>query len=493
MEKIEYVLSNCIKEIRSGKTTLADCLERYPLNRQELEPLINLALNIHEPPETKLDNNYKQITKAQLLQQIMSLRQNRARSFSDILSLGIPVHFGWARVVVSVLVVLILISSLAGGTVYASQNSLPGDMLYSIKTGSEDIRLLIAGSNSDKAKLNFEFARTRLEEMKKLMGSDENKAQIAVNGYRSNLEEARQQLEKISDDVVLSELLVEVLADVQSQAIYCDNIIDTAFGNIALVSEASNMSIDAQIQLIEMLAYQNNIGATQVNVIAMQNRLQRAMDEADKNNYQVMQEALLQYQRFNRIGEQILRNAEASGFHNDEIEALNLQALAGYLDILNNISTQVPTEYQNNINTSRQMTLQFQNQVRNRFQNQGNPYTGAEVPSLDNSDDFAGVQDIQTTSVMQNDTGFTGDGTMDNITPVSSGTEGNADGTNGAGIGEGNGGSSETPAITPSGEAQGNGDGSGNGNQTGKEGPTNTDSGTGSGNGTSSGGGGNNR
>ena len=122
MEKIEIILTNCIKEIKSGKATLAECLNRYPSRRKELEPLLKMALNIQEPPALQLDNNYKQAAKAQLLQQIRAPKQKKSRSFADIFSFGIPSQYAWARVAVSVLIVVVLLSTLAGGTAYASQS-----------------------------------------------------------------------------------------------------------------------------------------------------------------------------------------------------------------------------------------------------------------------------------------------------------------------------------------------------------------------------------
>ena len=36
LEKIEIILTDCIREIRNGRATLAECLERYPSMRREL-------------------------------------------------------------------------------------------------------------------------------------------------------------------------------------------------------------------------------------------------------------------------------------------------------------------------------------------------------------------------------------------------------------------------------------------------------------------------
>ncbi|MFC1869774.1 hypothetical protein ACFLYE_00715 [Chloroflexota bacterium] len=137
-----------------------------------------------------------------------------------------------------------------------------------------------------------------------------------------------------------------------------------------------------------MLAQQNNLRAAQINLNAMQNRLQRAQVKAIGNQYQIMQEALLQYQQFNRLGEQILQSAQASNNHDTEIEALSVQALSSFLDILNSISRQVPQEYQSSIEISTQMTMQFQTQARHRYQEQSNldASPGADYGKPDSSD-----------------------------------------------------------------------------------------------------------
>ena len=133
MKKIENILTDCIRDIKSGKVTLAECLDHYDSRRDELEPLIKMALNIKELPEFKLDSSYKQDAKARLLYQIRAAKQKKSKSFTDIFSLGIPYQFKWTRVAASVLVIVILISMLAGGTAYAAQGSLPGDFPYPLK------------------------------------------------------------------------------------------------------------------------------------------------------------------------------------------------------------------------------------------------------------------------------------------------------------------------------------------------------------------------
>ena len=72
------------------------------------------------------------------------------------------------RVLVSAFVIILLL--LGGGTSYAAQQALPGDILYPIKINvSEKIADLMVFSKEAKVKLNEKIIKTRLEEMDKLI------------------------------------------------------------------------------------------------------------------------------------------------------------------------------------------------------------------------------------------------------------------------------------------------------------------------------------
>jgi hypothetical protein len=393
LDKIETVLTNCIKEIKSGNSTLADCLNRYPSIRRELEPLLKLALDIKEPPSIKMDSREKQAVKAKLLQQIKSSRQKKSRSFADVFSFGLFPRLGWARAATSGLVVATLLSTLAGGTAYAAQSSLPGDMLYPVKTSTEDARLLVAGDNLDEAELNLQFAQIRLEEISKLAGGNEEIPDASLSRYRRHLAATGQQISRTSDTAVVASRLESSLVKLQNQVAFTDDIIDANPAYTAQVNEASTLAANEQVVLLGMLAPHNIQRAAQIDLDAMQNRLQRARITANGNQYQVMQTALLQYQQFSQLGEQILQTAQASNNYSTEIENLISEALAGYLDILDSILKQAPQAYQNNIEACRQMTSQFQTQAHNRYQQQGKPTMGADgSPSGVNSGSGTGQE-----------------------------------------------------------------------------------------------------
>lgn len=80
----------------------------------------------------------------------------------------------------------ILIAVLVGGTAaYASENSLPGEMLYNIKTKIvEPLRVAMAKTSEEKAKIETELADTRLKE-----AEDLDKVGKLTPEFKKNLDE----------------------------------------------------------------------------------------------------------------------------------------------------------------------------------------------------------------------------------------------------------------------------------------------------------------
>lgn len=63
-------------------------------------------------------------------------------------------------------------ASALGGVAAASTNALPGDSLYDLKRGMEDLRLDLASDDADRGELHLDHASTRLHEARRLMERD---------------------------------------------------------------------------------------------------------------------------------------------------------------------------------------------------------------------------------------------------------------------------------------------------------------------------------
>jgi hypothetical protein len=193
---------------------------------------------------------------------------------------------------------------------------------------------------------------------------------VALNGYRDNLDAAEAQISSMPDAASKSAVLGWALDNMNEQTAYCDSIIDTGSGNLEPLLEANTLTVRTQVQLLRMLEKQDTVRAAQSNINAMQNRLQRAYDKAGEDQYRVMQQVLLQYQELNSLGEEMLQRAQNMENHRAEVEALNSEALSGYLDTLDDMYLQTPQEYRHTINASQESTLQFKIQAYNQHQSQ---------------------------------------------------------------------------------------------------------------------------
>jgi hypothetical protein len=163
--KKEDILANCIDEIQSGKSTLEDCLARYPELGDELRPLLNIATSI--PPEKITPAlEFKQRARKRLLDIMQPPATGVERRGAGI--------FGWLQPLVpamrpslALIVAIVMLTLLAAGatTAYASQGSLPDDTLYPVKTGVENLQLALTLSPEARAALHLKLAQRRIDEV----------------------------------------------------------------------------------------------------------------------------------------------------------------------------------------------------------------------------------------------------------------------------------------------------------------------------------------
>ena len=91
----------------------------------------------------------------------------------------------------------------------ASQSSLPGDLLYSVKKISEDAQIIIT-SDDEKIELQAEFANRRLEELNKISEnsfSQEEKTEKTkqlINDFKSNLAQIKENVSNAPKERVVS-------------------------------------------------------------------------------------------------------------------------------------------------------------------------------------------------------------------------------------------------------------------------------------------------
>jgi len=93
-----------------------------------------------------------------------------------------------ATAVASVLIALIITLGSVGGTVYASQDSLPTQALYAVKTLTEDIQLRFADQTQEKIDLLEKFTNRRVDEVTTLAERGEDIPQDTISRFERHTE-----------------------------------------------------------------------------------------------------------------------------------------------------------------------------------------------------------------------------------------------------------------------------------------------------------------
>jgi hypothetical protein len=163
--KIEDILDNCLERLFKGES-IEDCLRDYPSQASELEPLLKTSLALLQKSAAIQPNPaFKAKVGSQLQGMLLAKREKAEKK-----AIGPIWRRRWAVAVSSVLVVL-----LAGiGTVAASADALPDESLYAVKLATEQARIALASSDTDRAELHIQFAERRATEIAEMARKGES-------------------------------------------------------------------------------------------------------------------------------------------------------------------------------------------------------------------------------------------------------------------------------------------------------------------------------
>jgi len=331
VESTEEILFKCIEDIKTGKTTLAECLVRYADVRDELEPLLRIALNIAENPDIRPSEEFKAKARASLMEYIQS-RQSPKKNHAPKPSTKLK--FSWfsgrAKAATIALAVVVVLAVSGGGTAYAAQSSLPGEILYNVKLGTEQLQRVFTFDSVAQVELELKFAGKRLEEIEKLTslttaqaaasgtanisssvpGEDEKSiiAQEesfarAVAAYEKNLNNAVAKSTGLKDNEQLLETIAITLIQHLNRL---DEIENKAPGQvIKIIAQSENTVIDEHINVVQELALVNPARASEVNQQVIENRQKKAEAELANKNNEKSEGIFEELEKLRRLGEEI--------------------------------------------------------------------------------------------------------------------------------------------------------------------------------------------
>jgi hypothetical protein len=161
-DKLEEILDNCIRKVRSGETTVSECIEAYPQYKEELRLALLATLALIETPLPSINSEFRERARKHLIQAAENRRKFSQRRFlqkkPNKISRGIK---AW-------LIAASLILLLGGAALAASQKSQPGSFLYPVKLAAEKLQLALVKEPYTKTQVHLKFASHRLEELEKI-------------------------------------------------------------------------------------------------------------------------------------------------------------------------------------------------------------------------------------------------------------------------------------------------------------------------------------
>ena len=158
-DRTQEIVQECIELLRQGRS-LEECLERYPREADELEPILHSALSI----QSELALDLPSATRRRIRGRVLAEWDRRHQ----------PKHWNWRlpalfprwAVVAASLVLALAVGGL--GTNIAAAKAVPGDIMYPVKEFREGVQLWFARSPEAKVEMYTSLVKERVEEVKKV-------------------------------------------------------------------------------------------------------------------------------------------------------------------------------------------------------------------------------------------------------------------------------------------------------------------------------------
>jgi len=346
LKKFEDILVQCIEDIKAGRASIEDCLDRYPSMREQLESLLRIALEIREPPDVKPSPCFKVKARVWLMDQIHERQPVTKwpwfRYSSWTKQIPLRRRFSMASII---LVIVLALSALGGGAAYAAQDSLPGDALYPVKLGTEQMRMMLPGNDIVKAERALSFAERRVGEIEAL--AEKERPQylgLGVEGYDDALNMTLTRIERAGDRGLATGNITARVAEATTKHL---SVLDTVYDMVppeakAAIAHARNVSETGYFHALAALAKNNTVRAAEMNLAAMLGRLNRV--RARVGDVEAVEITLQQFEAMAEFNEEISQFTQEIGLNMTEVEELIAEATGKHLEVLAEIYDKVPEQ-----------------------------------------------------------------------------------------------------------------------------------------------------
>jgi len=156
--EFENILDDCLERLAKGET-LEQCLQSYPEQAAQLEPLLQTAQIVRKASAIFPRSEFKARARYQFRSALQIAASERR-----------PHLFGWRSRRALALMITAIFLIAGGGTAAAASSSMPDSHLYSVKLATEQAQLTLTRSDVGKARLCAVMADRRVKEIIYLAG-----------------------------------------------------------------------------------------------------------------------------------------------------------------------------------------------------------------------------------------------------------------------------------------------------------------------------------
>jgi hypothetical protein len=182
-------------------------------------------------------------------------------------------RFSMVSTIGTIFVIASLLFGGAGVTVFAAQDDLPGDLLYSVKTLGEDVELGLAATQQSQLKFSLAFSNRRIKEMAALVENQQPVPEEVAARWQAqmnvafslaagieNAQEMNGVLEQIREQIQQQE---QVMAGLSENQILANPVIARVREMLREKSQLCELGLQNQ----EMFKYQIQHGADKENIL----------------------------------------------------------------------------------------------------------------------------------------------------------------------------------------------------------------------------------
>ena len=152
--KFNNILDECLEQLLVKGKTIEQCLQSYPEQADELEPLLHIALATKKASVIQPRPEFRAKARYQFRSALQEIEPKRRYSL-----------FGWQSRWATVVTVVLVLLLAGGSTVAAAGNSMPDNPLYPVKLATEQVRLTLTPSALGKVELYARLADKRVAEI----------------------------------------------------------------------------------------------------------------------------------------------------------------------------------------------------------------------------------------------------------------------------------------------------------------------------------------